>query len=109
MDEKNGYMTLEGRSLLTEAKEFYREAWNWLGQYLERDFDKFTFDCRLESINSATALLLLNMFMKMDEHASDEKKVFINWITTRENQFMMDCGKEYREALNAAHFLIVAG
>jgi hypothetical protein len=45
--------------------------------------------------------------MKMDKHASVEKRVIVNWITTESNEIIMECGEDFQEGVSNLEFYIV--
>lgn len=107
IDEANGRMAFKGESFHENVIEFYRDVSEWLQRHLESDFGMFTFDCELKYFNSSTAKLLLNMLQKMDQHSSDENKVVVNWITTPDNEIIMECGEDFQEDMENAEFNLV--
>jgi hypothetical protein len=107
IDEEKNHMKFEGRSFHENVVEFYRDVNNWLDTYLETDFGCFTFDFEMNYFNSSTSKLLHNMLTKMDEHASDEKKVIVNWITTEDNDIIIECGEDFQEDFNNLKFNMV--
>lgn len=104
IDEEKGYIRFEGESFHENVIEFYREISDWLGRYLETDFQSLTFDCELKYFNSSTAKLLFNMLMEMDEHAGAGKKVVVNWITTHDNEIIIECGEDFKEEMSEMEF-----
>lgn len=107
IDEKNCYMKFEGESFHENVIEFYREVGNWLETFLKTDFGSFTFDCELKYFNSSTAKLLLNMLMEMDESVCDSRMVRVNWITTADNDIIIECGEDFQEEMENLQFHIV--
>ena len=107
IDEKKSYMKLEGRCFHENVAEFFKEVNNWLDVYLATDFGTFTFDCAINYFNSSTTKLLLNMLFKMDKHASEENQIIVNWITTEDNEIMIECGEDFAEDLNNLEFNMV--
>jgi len=104
IDEEKGYMRFEGRSFHENVAEFYRDVNSWLDTYLETDFGIFTFDFEMNYFNSSTSKLLHNMLTKMDEHASDKNKVIVNWITTENNEIIIECGEDFQEDFSNLKF-----
>ncbi len=104
IDEERGYMKFEGESFHENVVEFYREVSEWLEKYLAADFAEFTFDCELKYFNSSTAKLLFNMLLKMDESAAAGKKITINWITTEDNEIIIECGEDFQEDMPHLEF-----
>ena len=107
VDEGNSYLKLEGRCFHENAGAFFKEINDWLDGYLSTDFKTFTFDNELNYFNSSTTKLLLDMLLKMDKHSSDENKVIVNWITTDDNEIMIECGEDFQEELEALEFNLV--
>jgi len=99
IDEDNGYMKLEGRCFHENVSVFFKEINDWLDSYLATDFGSFTFDNAITYFNSSTTKLLLNMLLKLDRHAAADKKVIVNWITTEDNDIMMECCEDFQEEL----------
>ncbi|MDR3000087.1 MAG: DUF1987 domain-containing protein [Fibromonadaceae bacterium] len=107
IDEKKSYMKLEGRCFYENVAEFFKEVNDWLDAYLVTDFGTFTFDCAINYFNSSTTKLLLNMLFKMDKYSSAENQVIVNWITTEDNEIMIECGEDFAEDLNNLEFNMV--
>jgi len=107
IDEEKSYMKFEGRSFHENVVEFYKDVNSWLDTYLEKDFGSFTFDFEMNYFNSSTSKLLHNMLTKMDAHASDKKKVTVNWITTEDNDIIIECGEDFQEDFNNLEFNLI--
>jgi len=107
IDEEKDYMRFEGRSFHENVVEFFRDVNGWLDTYLQKDFGTFTFDFEMNYFNSSTSKLLHNMLTKMDRHTSEEKKVVVNWITTEDNDIIIECGEDFREDFGNLKFNMV--
>lgn len=107
IDEEKSYMRLEGRCFHEKVAEFFMEVNEWLDSYLSSNFGLFTFDCAIDYFNSSTTKLLHNMLLKMDKHVSAGKKVIVNWITTEDNDIMVECGEDFQEDVNNLEFNLV--
>ena len=106
IDEENGYMKLEGESYHDNVVEFFREISNWLSQFLTTNFTSFIFDCELKYFNSSTVKLLLNMLLDMDDSPKG-KNITVNWITTKNNKIITECGEDFQEDLKNLKFNLV--
>ena len=104
IDEEKGYMKLEGRSYSEDIVDFFGEIAEWLETYLKTDFKKFIFDCQMDYFNSSTVKILLNMIEKMDRYSAEENKVIINWITTYDNEIIIECGEDLKEDIENLEF-----
>ena len=107
VDGEKGYMKLEGRCFHENVGAFFKEINDWLDGYLAADFGTFTFDNALSYFNSSTTKLMLTMLLKMDKYASDENKIIVNWITTEENDIMIECGEDFKEEMENLSFNLV--
>jgi hypothetical protein len=107
VDEEKSYMRLEGKCFHEKVADFFKEVNDWLAKYLASDFGSFTFDCEFEYFNSSTTKLLYNMLMKMNQHVSDTKKIIVNWITTKDNDIMVECGEDFKEDFGNLEFNLV--
>ncbi|MCL1820158.1 MAG: DUF1987 domain-containing protein [Oscillospiraceae bacterium] len=107
IDEEKGYMKIEGESFHENVIAFFADVNEWLDTYLESDFESLTFDCAMEYFNSSTAKLLFNILISMDDNASDEKKVTVNWITNSDNDIIIECGEDFQEELENVEFNLV--
>ncbi len=107
-DAEKNYMRLEGESFHENVIEFYGELDELLGEYIYSDFEVFTFDCELIYFNSSTAKLLLNMLFQMDEAIEDtDKQIIINWITTEDNDIVIEFGEDFCEEIENVQFNMV--
>jgi hypothetical protein len=107
IDEEKSYMRFEGRSFHENVVEFFRDVNDWLDTYLVKDFGTFNFDFEMNYFNSSTSKLLHNMLTKMDKYASDEKKVIVNWITTEDNDIIIECGEDFQEDFTRLKFNMI--
>ena len=107
IDEEKSYMKMEGRCFHEKVTDFFKDVNNWLESYLASDFTVFTFDCEIDYFNSSTTKLLYNMLLKMDRCASAEKNIIVNWITTTDNDIMIECGEDFREDVSNMEFNLI--
>lgn len=107
-DEEKSYLLFKGESFHENVVEFYGEIDEWLGKYMQSDFSTFTFDCELQYFNSSTAKLLLNMLLNMDKIVEGtEKEVVVNWITTEDNDVIVECGEDFRDEVSNITFNLI--
>jgi hypothetical protein len=107
IDEEKNYMKFEGRCFHEKVAEFFKEVDDFLDVYLNSDFSLFTFDCIIDYFNSSTTKLLFNMLLKIDSHATAGKKVIVNWITTADNEIIIECGEDFKEEMKNLEFNLV--
>ena len=107
IDEEKGYMKLVGRSFHENVAVFYADVNDWLDTYLKKDFGSLTFDFEMNYFNSSTSKLLHNLLMKMDKYASEKNKVVVNWITTEDNDIIIECGEDFQEEIQNLEFNMI--
>jgi len=107
VDETKSYLKLEGRCFHENISLFFKETNEWLDTYLATDFGTFTFDNAITYFNSSTTKLILNMLLKMDKHAVGENKIIVNWITTQDNDIMIECYEDFQEEMENLIFNLV--
>jgi hypothetical protein len=45
--------------------------------------------------------------MKMDKYACEKNKVVVNWITTGDNDIIIECGEDFKEDISNLEFNMV--
>lgn len=107
VDEEQHYMKFEGESFHENVIAYYQEVCEWLKNYLHTNFSVLTFDCCMQYFNSSTTKLLLNMLLDMDAAAVNGKKIIVNWITTKDNEIILECGEDFQEEMKNLQFELV--
>ncbi|MCL2718278.1 MAG: DUF1987 domain-containing protein [Lachnospiraceae bacterium] len=107
IDEAKKYMKIEGESYHENVIEFFKDISTWLEQHFEAVCDGFVFECEMTYFNSSTAKLLLNMLLHMDDCAALGKNVTVNWITSEDNDIIIECGEDFEEELSNLTFNLV--
>ena len=107
IDEDKKLMRIAGESFHENIIEFFTDINEWLKKFLASNFDVFTFECEMQYFNSSTAKLLLNMLLNMDDNAVDGKKITVNWMTTRDNDIIIECGEDFHEEMNNLEFNLI--
>ena len=106
IDEEKAYMKLEGESYHENIFEFFSEIKEWLARYLDTDFNAFTVDFELKYFNSSTVKILLGILRDMDKSPNVDK-ITVNWITTRNNIIIIECGERFQDGLKKLIFNLI--
>ncbi|MCL2801522.1 MAG: DUF1987 domain-containing protein [Treponema sp.] len=106
IDEENRYMKLEGESYHENVLAFFKDINDWLAAYLAKNYDSLTFDCELKYFSSSTVKVLLNMFLDMD-NSKNAVNVTVNWITTKKNEIIIECGEDFKEDIKNIKFNLI--
>ena len=107
VDEEKKYMKFAGRSFNEDIIEFFVPIISWLDTYLATEFGEFVFDCNMDYFNSSTVKILSMMINKMDKYSIGGNKVVVNWITTRDNDIIIECGEDFEEDIENLEFNLV--
>jgi hypothetical protein len=57
--------------------------------------------------NSSTVKALLNMILRMDKRSFGDNKVIVNWITTSDNEIIIECGEDFKEDVSNLEFNLI--
>lgn len=104
VSEEDNYIKLEGRSFNEDIIEFFAPIISWLDTYLTTDFGELVFECNMDYFNSSTVKILSTMIKKMDKYSVGGNKVVINWITTEDNDIIIECGEDFEEEIEQLEF-----
>jgi hypothetical protein len=89
----NGRIEFSGRSLPEDSATYYRPVLNWIDEYVNRPKEKTDVEIKLEYFNTATSMVLLKMFNKLQSLS----EVTIHWYHYPEDDDMLESGKEFEE------------
>ena len=107
VDEEDHYIKLAGRSFNEDIMEFFTPVINWLDTYLTTDFGRLVFDCNMDYFNSSTVKILSTMIKKLDKYSVGKNKVVVNWVTTEDNDIIIECGEDFEEDIEHLEFNLV--
>ncbi|MDR1702488.1 MAG: DUF1987 domain-containing protein [Sporomusaceae bacterium] len=107
VDEEKEYLKLAGICYHERAIDFFEQICTWLENFLKTDFNEFTFDFAMEYFNSSTAKLVFNMLLALDNSAKEGKKIVINWMTTKDNEVIIEFGEDFQEELSNVEFNLI--
>lgn len=101
LDKANGIFKMAGRSLPEDVNKFYTPIVNWLDTYSQDPNLETNFEMRFEYFNTASAKLLLDIFMKLDSIASTKKvNLNVTWYYDKRDDDMKEAGEEYADFLS---------
>lgn len=89
---------ISGRSLPEDAVSFYNPVLEWLDNYYGGSpLSETKFDFKLEYFNTASSKLVLDIFMKLEEHSSAGNATKVNWYYYEDDEDMQEAGEEFAE------------
>jgi len=93
---KNGTITLEGKSYPENTFEFYAPMMEWMKDYFENHVaSKTTINMEITYFNSSSSKLFFDFFDLLEENNSNN--IVINWIYDEENESALEAGEDFVE------------
>ena len=93
-----GTFEISGRSLPEDAVSFYNPVLEWLDTYYQGSpLAETCYDFKLEYFNTASSKLVLDLFMKLEEFATQGKGTKVNWYYYEDDEDMQEAGEEFAE------------
>ncbi|MFO7655613.1 MAG: DUF1987 domain-containing protein [Bacteroidales bacterium] len=99
----DGNLIIKGKSIPESVFRLYAPAIHWLEQL---DTEHIVFNIDLEYINSASKVMLLELFNVLEAN-SRVKSIRINWHHDADDEDNFDTGKIYEESLTRSQFTYV--
>ncbi|MFW5656046.1 MAG: DUF1987 domain-containing protein [Bacteroidota bacterium] len=100
LDRENNIFSISGRSLPEDVASFYEPILNWLDEYIENPNDSTVFDFKLVYFNTASSKLLLDVLMKLEVLAENDKEILVKWHFPEEDEDMEEAGEEYADIVD---------
>ncbi len=100
----NGELILKGRSIPESVYKLYSPAICWLE---ELTTENVTFNINLEYINSASRVMLLEIFRSIESN-EEIKSITINWYYDQEDDDLLEMGKIFEESTSRTKFNYIA-
>ena len=89
----------KGRSIPSNAEEFYKPVLNWLDNYFEKPNNLTVFKFKFEHINTASSHQIFKILKKIKEYCK-QYHVKIKWYYKEEDEDMMATAIRFRELLD---------
>lgn len=89
--ETTGNITISGKSRMEDASLYYKEAHEWLFDYLKDANTLITVTLDLSYFNSSSAKQLLKLLMSIDGASCGGKVI---WIYPENNDILLERGQE---------------
>ena len=99
----DGNMILKGKSIPESVFRLYTPAIQWIEE-LKAEY--VTFNVDLEYINSASKVMLLELFRVLEAN-ENVKHIILNWHYDIEDEDNLDIGKIFEESLIRSRFTYV--
>jgi hypothetical protein len=96
LNAKAGRIEFTGRSLPEDSATFFKPILAWIDEYISNPCSKTDIEIKLEYFNTATSMVLLKIFNKVQTLDS----VIVHWYHFPEDDDMLESGKEFEELSN---------
>ena len=94
--DKNGSISLVGKSYPENTFEFYAPVIEWIEKYFENAKDKTVVNLEIIYFNSSSSKLFFDLFDLLEEESSSNN-VEINWIYDKDNESALEAGEDFIE------------
>ena len=100
--DSKGTIKLTGRLIPENAENFFNPIEEWINDYFKNPADITTIEIRLEYINSAGTMYLLDIIHKITyiHLQKNTNKFIINWHYKDEDEDMLETGRFFSSDLN---------
>lgn len=95
--ENTGAIKITGKSRMEDASLYYKDAHEWLSDYLKEANSPITVTLNLSYFNSSSAKQLLKLLMNIDDANSGGKVI---WIYPADNDTLLERGEELQIMLD---------
>ncbi len=99
-DPKNGEFIIEGKSIPSNAEEFYRPILDWLKDYVDRPNAITNLTLKLDYFNISSSKRILFMFYKLNELIDGGNTVNVKWYFHEGEDDMHEVGQDFAFMVN---------
>jgi len=96
----SGIIKIKGRSISENILDFFKPVEEWVIEYIKTPADITCLDITLEYFNSASAKLLIQLFLKISYVQLKNKKFIINWYYEEGDEDILERGEYFSSVLN---------
>jgi hypothetical protein len=96
----SGIIKIKGRSISENILDFFKPVEEWIIEYIKTPADITCLDITLEYFNSASAKLLIQLFLKISYVQLRNKKFIINWYYEEGDEDILERGEYFSSVLN---------
>lgn len=95
LDKERNIFEISGRSIPTDAAEFYLPIMKWLEEYLHKPNNKTLMVVELEFINSTSVKVLLNIFKLLGKAFKAGSDIIIEWRYEHDDEDIRESGMDF--------------
>ena len=108
IDPVSHQIKITGESYPENAAKFFGPILSYVNEYVNSTEAKIiTVDIHLSYFNSISSKALLNLFEILDQAASENKQIEVNWCYHPENETIFEAGEEFEDETTVLKFNFV--
>ncbi len=96
-DKGSGKLSISGKSLPEDVKEFYNPVLDWIKEYSKSPHPDTHLVVKMEYFNTASSKMLLEVFELFKGIMEAGHKVTIDWHYQEDDEDMQDAGEDYAD------------
>lgn len=100
LDKVNNRIEFSGKSLLEDARTFYKPILNWIDDYSKNPSNKTEIIYRMIYFNTSSSKIFLDMMQKFGEMYHNGHDLEVYWYYYEDDEDMMEAGEIYAERVN---------
>jgi hypothetical protein len=105
LDNINGVIKLEGRSIPENVIDFYQPIINWIENYVKEPCDNTLVHFKLEYFNTSSSKRIFDIMKKVEGIASQSGKLItINWYYEEDDEDIFFAGNDYKALVSKVEF-----
>jgi hypothetical protein len=102
----NGYFTMSGRSIPEDCDEFYQPICDYIERFIHYG-EQLIFNFDLDYYNTMSLRYLSKIFSLINEMNKKGKAVMVNWYHRKNDEDMLDIGKDFKKIYKFKKFNIL--
>ena len=105
---QSGVLEIKGRSIPENSFEFYTPVLSWIDQYIKKPNENTIIKVYLEYFNTSSSKFILEIFKKLQKIQNIENKnILIEWYYDKNDEEMMETGKDYKDVTELPFEIII--
>lgn len=94
-DPAAGIFIIKGKSIPSDAEDFYTPVLEWMDEYLKSPSVKTSVELNLEYFNITSSKRILFLLYKLNELIDSNKEVSVKWFYADTDDDMYEVGQDY--------------
>ena len=96
----SGNITIQGRSIMINAKEYWCDIKEWMLDYSKNPAHTTTVNFQFEYLNSTSTTEVLKFLRIAENILLNKKTITINWFVDKEDEHLYDLGLDMKQLTN---------